>query len=73
MDGFGTGIDMWDLWLLLHPKWNEAPSSHRELALAVPWINPNDRDLIRRRDCGLRFLAQAELGHSFALFITRAF
>ena len=49
MNSLSTCIDVRDLWLVLHPKWDETPSSHRQLALTVSWINANDRDLIGRR------------------------
>jgi hypothetical protein len=45
MDGFSACI-VRDLWLLLHPIWNETPPGHGELAFAVSWVHTDNRDLI---------------------------
>ena len=37
--GLRTRIDVRDLRLLFHPKWNETPPGNRELALTVSWID----------------------------------
>jgi hypothetical protein len=50
MNSFSASIDMRDLRLLLHPKWDETPPGNGELALAVPRIDPDDGDLIGWRD-----------------------
>jgi hypothetical protein len=36
--------------LRLHPEWNQSPSRHHKLALAIAGIDANYRDLIGRRD-----------------------
>lgn len=44
VNSLSTGVDVRDFGLFLHPKWNEAPSGHRQFALTVSWIDANNGD-----------------------------
>jgi hypothetical protein len=41
---------MRDLWLLLHPEWDQSPACHHHLALAVAGVDPYNRDLVSGSD-----------------------
>jgi len=60
MNGLSTRIDVRDLRLLLHPKWNETPPSHRELAITRS--NSTSQSLTKQADATPNKLASLNGG-----------
>src|SRR5262245_40899110 len=48
--GFSSRIDVWNFWLLFHPKRKETPPGHDKLSRTVARVDAHNRDLVSRRD-----------------------